>query len=408
MQSLIDWVVGFQIPLLTEPVVRFLSHLIFASAIAVVAPGMLVVLTWLERKIIARIQDRIGPNRAGPFGLLQAFADMIKMFTKEDITPANADRVAYNIAPGLAVFSSIMVFAVLPFVPGFIGADVNVGILYVVAVGGLGTLAILMAGWASNNKYALLGGFRVVAMLLTYEIPMVMVLIVVTMTAGSMSLAKIVEAQSGMWYVVTLPLAFVIFLLAGIAETGRSPFDLVEAESEIVAGFHTEYSGIKFGMFMIGEYVHMFALAFLSAVLFFGGWQVPFIDVSPGGLLGPIFGPIVGFISLVIKVFIFVFIMMWFRGTLPRFRIDHLQSLGWKFLVPVSLLLVIVVAVVVRLFVEVPDELGALKVAGEIVALLAANLLVAAIALYAVTRAARRSRDKGLRAVTAVEGAPAK
>jgi NADH-quinone oxidoreductase subunit H len=408
MQSLIDWVVGFQIPLLTEPVVRFLSHLIFASIIAVVAPAMLIVLTWLERKIIARIQDRIGPNRAGPFGLLQALADMIKMFTKEDITPANADRIAYNIAPGLSVFSSIMVFAVLPFVPGFIGADLNVGVLYVVAVGGLGTLAILMAGWASNNKYALLGGFRVVAMLLTYEIPMVMVLIAVTMAAGSMSLAKIVEAQSGMWYVVTLPLAFIIFFLAGIAEIGRSPFDLVEAESEIVAGFHTEYSGIKFGLFMIGEYVHMFALAFLSAVLFFGGWQVPFIDVSPTGLLGPIFGPIVGFISLVIKVFIFVFILMWFRGTLPRFRIDHLQSLGWKFLVPVSLLLLIVVAIVVRLFVEVPDELGNLKLVGEMVALLVANVLVAAISLYAVTRAARRSRDKGLRAVTAVEGVPAK
>jgi len=413
MQSLIDWVVSFQIPLLTEPVVRFLSHLIFASIIAVIAPGMLVVLTWLERKIIARIQDRIGPNRAGPFGLLQAFADMIKMFTKEDITPAQADRVPFNIAPGLAVFSSIMVFAVIPFVPGFLGAEMSVGVLYIIAIGGLGTLAILMAGWASNNKYALLGGFRVVAMLLTYEIPMIMALIAVTMVAGSMSLADIVEAQSGMWYVVSMPLAFVIFFLAGVAETGRSPFDLVEAESEIIAGFHTEYSGIKFGMFMIGEYVHMFALAFLSAVIFFGGWQVPFIDVSPAGPLGPVLGPIVGLISLIIKVFIFVFVMMWFRGTLPRFRIDHLQSLGWKFLVPVSLLLLIVVAVVVRMFapggeIAEPGPLSGLAPFGEWIALLVVNLGVAAVSLFAVTRVARRSRDRGLRAVTAVDGVPAK
>jgi NADH:ubiquinone oxidoreductase subunit H len=219
-----------------------------------------------------------------------------------------------------------------------------------------------------------------------------------------------------MWYFLTLPVAFLIFFFSGLAETGRSPFDLVEAESEIIAGFHTEYSGIKFGLFMIGEYVHMFALAFLTAVLFFGGWQVPFVDVGPAGPLGPVVGSIVGFISLMIKVFIFVFIMMWFRGTLPRFRIDHLQDLGWKFLVPVSIFLLIVVAIIVRLFapgstagipVE-PGPLSGLGVAGEIVALLLVNLLIAVVTLLVVTRAARRSRNRGLRAVTAVEGVPAK
>lgn len=416
MQPIVDWVVSFQIPLLTEPVVRFVSHIILASIIAVVAPASLILLTWLERKIIARIQDRIGPNRAGPFGLLQGIADMIKMFTKEDITPANADRVPYNIAPGLSVISAIMLFAVIPFAPGIVGADVNVGIVYLIGVGGIGTLAILIAGWASNNKYALLGGFRVVAMMLTYEIPMVIALTAVVAVAGSMSLATIVEAQSGMWYIVSLPLAFIIFFFAGVAETGRSPFDLVEAESEIIAGFHTEYSGIKFGMFMIGEYVHMFALAFLASVLFLGGWQVPFLDVSAAGPLGPIAGPIVGFISLMVKVFLFVFIMMWMRGTLPRFRIDHLQDLGWKFLVPVSIFLLIVVFIVVRLFAPgstagVPVEAGPLSglgVAGEVVALLLANIIVTAISLFAVTQAARRSRSKGLRAVAAVEGVPAK
>lgn len=416
MQPIVDWIVSFNIPLLTEPVVRFISHVILASIIAVVAPASLVLLTWLERKIIARIQDRIGPNRAGPYGLLQGIADMIKMFTKEDITPAVADRVPYNIAPGLAVISSIMIFAVIPFAPGIVGADLNVALIYLIGVGGIGTLAILMAGWASNNKYALLGGFRVVAMMLTYEIPMVIALTSVAVVAGSLSMATIVEAQSGMWYIISLPVAFVIFFFSGLAETGRSPFDLVEAESEIVAGFHTEYSGIKFGMFMIGEYVHMFALSFLAAVIFLGGWQVPFLDVTAAGPLGGLFGPIVGFIALIIKMFLFVFVMMWFRGTLPRFRIDHLQDLGWKFLVPVSIFLLIVVMVVVRLFAPgstagVPVEAGPLSGLPPIVeafALLVANLAVGAISLFAVTRVARRSRSKGLRAVAAVEGVPAK
>jgi NADH-quinone oxidoreductase subunit H len=416
MQPFIDWVVNLNIPFVTEPVARFVSHIILASIIAVVAPAMLVILTWLERKIIARIQDRIGPNRAGPFGLLQGFADMIKMFTKEDITPAKADRIVYNIAPGLSVISAIMVFAVIPFAPGFVGADLNVALIYIVAIGGLGTLAILMGGWASNNKYALLGGFRVVAMLLTYEIPMVMALISVTLVTGSMSLGDIVAYQSPnifFWNIFTLPLAFLIFFISGVAETGRSPFDLVEAESEIVAGFHVEYSGIKFGMFMIGEYVHMFALAFFSAILFLGGWQAPFIDVTT--LPGPL-GPIVGFISLIIKVFIFVFIMMWFRGTLPRFRIDHLQDLGWKFFVPVSIALLIVVAIIVRMFapgsnVGVPVEAGPLSFlgpAGEAIALFIANIMTVFLSMYIVSSAARRSRNQGLRAVTAVEGVPAK
>jgi NADH-quinone oxidoreductase subunit H len=416
MQPIVDWLVSLNIPFVTEPVARFILNLILASLIAVVAPASLLLLTWLERKIIARIQDRVGPNRAGPFGLLQAVADMIKMFTKEDITPARADRVPYNIAPGLVVFSAIMLFAVIPFAPLIVGADLNVGVIYLIGVGGIGTLAILIAGWSSNNKYALLGGFRVVAMMLTYEIPMVLALTSVVLVAGSMSLQEIVFAQSSMWYFLTLPVAFLIFFFSGLAETGRSPFDLVEAESEIIAGFHTEYSGIKFGMFMIGEYVHMFALAFLTAVLFFGGWQVPFVDVGPAGPLGPVLGSVVGFISLMIKVFIFVFIMMWFRGTLPRFRIDHLQDLGWKFLVPMSIILLIAVAIVVRLFapgstagipVE-PGPLSGLGVAGEIVALLLVNLLIAVVTLLVVTRAARRSRNRGLRAVTAVEGVPAK
>ncbi len=405
MQGIIDFIVGLGIPLVDEGVARLIAYVVLASLIAVLAPGSLVILTWLERKIIARIQRRIGPNRAGPFGLLQGIADMVKMFTKEDITPAKADRLIYNIAPGLAVISSIMAMAIIPFAPGFAGTKLNVGVLYIIAIGGLGTLAILMGGWASDNKYALLGAFRVVAMLLAYEIPMVIALVVVTLVAGSMSMVDIVVAQTSFplgWNVFALPLAFLIFFVAGVAETGRSPFDLIEAESEIIAGFHTEYSGIKFGLFMIGEYVHMFALAFFTAVLFFGGWQIPFVpaDILPAPLAN-----LVGFAALLVKTFIFVFIMMWFRGTLPRFRIDHLLDFCWKFLVPVSLVLVIAVAIVVRLFAPVSGVPWGK--AGEVAALLAVNVIVAGASLVIVTRLARQSRSRGLKAVTAVEAAPA-
>lgn len=410
MQVIIDFLVSLNIPFVTEEVATFIVLLVLAGIVAVAAPASLLILTWLERKIIARIQDRLGPNRAGPFGWLQAIADMIKMFTKEDITPANADRPSYNIAPGLVVFSAIMAFAVIPFAPGFAGTQMNVGLLYIIAIGGLGTLGIMMAGWASNNKYSLLGAFRAVAMLLTYEVPMVMALVIVALAAGSMSLVDITVAQGSMWYVISMPLAFLIFFLAGVAEVGRSPFDLIEGESEIIAGFHTEYSGIKFGLFMIGEYVHMFALSFFAAVLFFGGWQIPFIDVA--ALPFPI-GSILGFLSLIAKVFFFVFVMMWLRGTLPRFRIDHLLDLGWKFMVPLSLALLIVTAVVVRLFspgssVGVPIEPGPLSglgTAGEIIALLVTNLAVVALAMAVVSSTARRSRSKALRAVSAVEPA---
>jgi NADH-quinone oxidoreductase subunit H len=407
MEDLIKYIIdliNLDFPWLTDGVVRLISHFIMAAIIAVAAPSSLIVLTWMLRKVIGRIQNRLGPNRAGPFGWFQAVADMIKMFTKEDITPTGADRVAFNIAPGLAVISSIMVFAVIPFAPGFVGADLNVAVLYIVAIGGIGTLGALMAGWASNNKYSLLGAFRAVAVMLTYEIPMVMALVIITLAAGSMSMVKIVEAQSGMWYAISMPLAFLIFFFAGLAEVGSSPVDMLEAESELIAGFHTEYSGMKFGMFMIGEYVHLFAFSFFSAVLFLGGWQFPIFDLD--ALPAP-FGPLIGFATLMVKVFFVVFITMWMRGTLPRFRIDHLLDFAWKFLVPLSLCLLIGVAVVVKLFAPasslVPGPLNNLGGVGEIVALMLVNLVVAGLTMVIVSVAARRSRNKGLRAVSAVE-----
>jgi NADH-quinone oxidoreductase subunit H len=390
MQYLIDLILYFNIPFINESTAKLIAIIIFAGVVSVAAPASLIVLTWLERKIIGRIQKRLGPNRAGPFGWFQAVADMVKMFTKEDITPTNADRLPYNLAPALVVISAIMVFAVIPFAPGFVGAELNVGVLYIVAVGSVSTLGVLMAGWASNNKYSLLGGYRVVAMLLTYEIPLVMALLIVTLASGSMSLLQIIEAQSSMWYIVSLPVVFLVFLIAGVAEVGRSPFDLIEGESELIAGFHTEYSGMKFGLLMIGEYVHMFALAFFISIFFLGGWQIPFINVANMGL----WGSLLGLIALLFKVFFFVFVMMWLRGTLPRFRIDHLLDFGWKFLVPLTLFLLIGVAFAVKL---APGELG------KIVGMLVANLLVFAIALGLVGYAARRSHHRGLRAVAAID-----
>ena len=296
-------------PQMADPTAQFIVDVVYAAILAFVAPVVVVVaFTYMERKVIARIQDRVGPNRAGPLGVLQGFADAVKMLTKEDITPAQADLIVYNLAPGLAVIGVILIYAVLPLAPGVIGADLNVGVLYVVAVGGIGTLAILMAGWSSANKYALLSAFRVVAQLIAYEIPVVIALIIVVLAAGSMQMGEIIAAQD-VPFVFTLPVAFLIFFLATIAEIGRSPFDLLEAESEIVAGFHVEYSGMKFAFFFIAEYMHLFVAAGIGTTLFLGGWRGPFAGEAS------ILGVLLGFIYFLIKTVLLIFLMMWIRGT---------------------------------------------------------------------------------------------
>jgi NADH-quinone oxidoreductase subunit H len=296
--------------------------------------------------------------------------------------------------------------------PGVIGTDLNIGIFYVMAVGSFGILGILMAGWSSNNKYALLGAFRAVAQLVSYEVPLVVSLITVAVVAGSMSTITIVENQAwakGGWYILAMPLTFLIFFLASMAEVGRSPFDLLEADSEIVAGFHVEYSGMKYAMFMIGEYVHMLAVAMLSAVLFLGGWDGPFVNLAYQAF--PLLGGLLGFTYFVIKTFLFIFIMMWFRGTLPRFRIDQLLNFGWKFLTPLSLFNLLVTAFVVKLF-QPASSVGVVIPAGplanfggigEAVALLLSNLLIAFLTSLVIRSIARRSQARGLRAVAAVE-----
>jgi NADH-quinone oxidoreductase subunit H len=393
MDATVSWLTNL-IPQMTEPVARLIVDLVYAGALAFVAPVVVVVaFTYMERKVIARIQDRVGPNRAGPFGLLQGLADAVKMLTKEDITPQDADRIVYNLAPALAVIGVILVYAVLPVAPGVIGADLNVGVLYVVAVGGIGTMAILMAGWSSDNKYALLSAFRVVAQLISYEIPMIIALLIVVLAAGSMQMGEIIAAQD-VPFLFTLPLAFIIFLMATIAEIGRSPFDLLEAESEIVAGFHVEYSGMKFAFFFIGEYMHLFVGAGIATTLFLGGWRGPFLGevISEASILGVL----LGFVYFLIKTVFIVFLMMWIRGTLPRFRIDHLLDFGWKFLVPVGLLGLIAVALVLKL--------PFLSSSGLMwIGLLVANILVIAVSLAAVSMAARRSRSVALRGVAGAD-----
>ncbi len=307
----------------TEVILKFIGAIVVGGLVL----GIFILLTWVERKVVARIQDRIGPNRVGPRGLLQPIADAIKMVTKEDTTPLGADKFAYNLAPIISVFSVIMIWAVIPYTQNWIGTDLSIGVLYIAAVGSFSIIAILMAGWSSNNKYALLGAFRGVALLISYEIPLFLSLLVPVFLARSMSINTIVEKQAGMWFIAYAPLAFMIYLISSQAEVGRSPFDLLEAESEIVAGYHVEYSGMKFGLFQAGEFTHAFTFGAIASLLFFGGWQGPFVDQYP----------ILGVIYLFSKTFFFYFVTMWARYTLMRLRIDQIMNFNWKFLVPLSL-----------------------------------------------------------------------
>jgi len=300
---------------------------------------------WIERKLAGRFQDRLGPNRVGPFGIVQSIADTVKILIKEDIMNTGVDRWVFNIAPILSVTAVILLWAVIPFSAAWIGSNLNIGVLYLVAVGWLGTVAVIMAGWSSNNKYALVSAFRAVAQLISYEIPMVMALLVPVLLSGSMSTQGIVHGQHIM-YLLAVPVTVLIFLISSQAETGRGPFDLLEAASALVSGFHIEYSGIKFGMFYVAEFLHAFTAGVLTAVLFLGGWQGPF--ANSGGF----FASLLGFVYLMIKSMIVYFVLIWVRMRLPRLRIDHLLAFNWKFLVPASMINLLVVAFVWKI---IPD-----------------------------------------------------
>lgn len=309
------------------------SILISISAIAVLGPVTMMYLTLMERKVIGRMQNRIGPNRVGKWGLLQPLADGIKMLTKEDIVPTQADSVVHTLAPILIVIPALLIFAVIPFGRNMTAVDLNIGLLYFIAVSSTTTIAIFMASWGSRNKFSILGGFRSIAQLISYEIPLALSVVPVILATGSLSTNDIVLAQSGWnglkWFVFT-PwglLGFVIFFLCGVAECNRSPFDLPEGESEIVAGFHTEYSGMKFALFYMAEFMNSFTISALAATLFLGGWQGPLL---------PSWG------WLFLKTYTLIFVMIWFRGTLPRVRIDQLTGLAWKFLLPLTLINILV------------------------------------------------------------------
>ncbi len=292
-------------------------------ALAVVFLILVVMLeVYLERRVMARMQDRWGPNRVGKWGLLQPVADVMKLLLKEDIRPVTADPVVHFLAPVIVLIPALLAYAVIPFGKGMDIADINVGLLFIVAVGSITTIGIVIAGWGSGNKYSVLGGMRAAAQMISFEIPLLLALVSPILIVGSLSMGDIVKAQSVVPLVLLQPVAFVIYFIAGIAEVNRSPFDIPEAESELTAGFHTEYSGIKFALFFLAEYLNSFAVAALATTVFLGGWQ------------GPLLPPYIWFFAKAILLFI---AMIWIRATLPRLRVDQLMGFCWKVLVPVAL-----------------------------------------------------------------------
>ncbi len=306
-------------------------------------------LSYAERKLVARFQVRYGPNRAGPFGILQPISDALKMVFKEEIVPLNVDHVVYLLSPALTVMPALVIWAVIPVsgasftlfgqtITPYV-SDVNVGLLYILAIASLATYGIVLAGWSSNNKYSLLGALRTSSQMLSYELPMGITLVSVLLIAGSLSLVDIVQAQRGVWFALLQPIGFIIYFICGLAEAGRSPFDLPETENELVSGFATEYGGIKFALFFMGEYIHMITISALATTFFLGGWYGPFVNQIP----------VLGLVYFLIKVAFMIFLIVWIRASLPRIRYDKLMHFCWKFLLPLSLLNLVVTAVVLVL-----------------------------------------------------------
>jgi len=312
-----------------------LYYILMIAIILLVLTTIAAWLIWLERRVLALWQDRYGPNRAGPFGLFIVVADTLKLFFKEDWIPPFADKFIFVIAPAIVAAAVLMSFVVVPFAPGILIADLNIGLLFFLAMSSLGVYSIVLGGWASNNKYSLLGALRGASQMISYEVFMGLSLMGVVMLSGSFRLTDIVLAQQEYWFIVTQPVAFVIFLIAGVAETHRLPFDIPEAESELVAGFHSEYSGMKFGMFFIGEYLGIILISSMLVTLFCGGW------------LGPAFLP--GIVWFFLKTFVFILLFILLRASLPRPRYDQLMEYGWKVLLPVALLNLLVTGAVVLL-----------------------------------------------------------
>lgn len=373
---------------LPEELAFGLTLFIGALVLASIGPVLALVLIHITRKVISRMQDRLGPNRLGPGGIFQSAADAVKLLSKEDIRPAEADVIAYNLAPLLAVFGVIMSLAVIPFANGLVGVDLNVGVLYLVALGSIGIMAALMAGWSSNNKYALLAGFRVVAQLLSYEIPMVLAMLGPVLLVGTMRLNGLAAFQRleiggfnlGIgWIGFVMPSMMLIFFISALAEGEQTPFDLLEAESELIAGFHIEYSGMKFAMFFLAQFLNSFFLGSIMAVLFLGGWQGPFVDQLP----------ILGVFYFLAKAFALYTITQWVRGTFPRVRIDQMMSFAWKVLVPLVLALILWQMVAMKLPVAVWIQY---------VLIFLGNIVVIAVMLRALTTHFRNETTRSKRA----------
>ncbi len=364
---------------LAPDLVTFLLQVLGALVLGTVMLLLTFILIWAERKIVARIQDRLGPNRVGPFGVFQTVADLLKLVTKELITPTGADIIPYNLAPLLAVMAVVGIWAVIPLAPTLIGANINIGVLYVVAIGAIGTLGIMIAGMSSNNKYALLGAFRTVAMMVSYAVPMMIALLIPVLLSGSMDMATIVEAQSPIAFIILAPIAALIFFVSSLAEVGRAPFDLLEAESEIVAGFHIEYSGLKFGMFFVAEFLHAFTISALTATLFLAGWKGPWVELYP----------LLGLFYFIIKTSIVYFVVIWIRGSFPRIRIDQMNNLNWKLVTPLALASLIVTAIGEKVAVEYGINRPIIHVGAN------AFLFMLTLVLIRFNARAARSRVKG-------------
>ena len=365
-----------------------LEWLIKGFVLALVLLGGFAYLTLYERKALARIQSRVGPNRAGPWGLLQPIADAVKLIFKEELTPARADKLIFTLAPVITVVPAVVITAVVPWGPSLelFGyplnlyiADVNVGVLYIMSIASIAVYGIVLAGWSSNNKYAMLGGLRSSAQMISYEIALGLSFVSAILLAGSMRMLDIVIAQGGYWlyfipkwFVVLQPVGTGIFLIATLAEVNRAPFDMPEAEQELTAGYHTEYSGMKFALLFMAEYTKMIAISAIGATVFFGGYNGPFVDRFPW--LGPVY--------LFLKIFILLFGMIWVRATFPRIRYDRLMAFGWKVLLPLSLALVFITAVGIILAQQVNPLL--------IIVIPLASLLVAGVAVALIDRTLRR------------------
>jgi NADH-quinone oxidoreductase subunit H len=373
-----DWLEGVFMgwgmnAVLSHVLVAFLGVLLLITVLMVLD----IFLVWIERKVVARFQDRLGPNRLGPYGLIQPFADIIKLIIKEDTTPGGADKVVYNLAPILSMMSVLILWAVVPLAPVMLGVDLNVGALFLIAAGAIGTLSIIMAGWSSNNKFAMIGGFRQVAVMVSFEVPMLTMLLIPTIFSGSMNMNAIIGAQD-VWFVWISPLGALIFLIAAIAELGRAPFDLAEGESELVSGFNIEYSGMKFGMFYAGELLHAFTFGGFWSILFFGGYRFFGLEQV---------SPFLAILVMIIKAMLGYWVIMWVKYTMMRIRIDQMLSFNWKFLTPLSFALLLVTALMNALLASAPTWL-------YVLGMFLANVATGWIALEIARSATRNERER--------------